>query len=157
MASPALPAGIASGAFFQVVARGDALVALGWGRTAGAAGAPGRAAAFVAHSPDGGRTWRTSVPQGAGETTTLTAVAATSKGFLLAGSSGLPGRQDVVLWSSPGGAGDWRRVPAFGAGLDGRGDQRLTSLAVLGGEVVGTGISADHRGETPMFWRTPAP
>jgi hypothetical protein len=157
VSSPALPAGLASGAFFQVVSRGDALVALGWGRTAATAAAPARSAAFTAHSPDGGRTWRTGVPQGAGETTTLTAAAATSKGFLLAGSSGLPGRQDVVLWSSPTGAGDWKRVPAFGAGLDGRGDQRLTSLVALGKDVVGTGISADHRGEAPTFWRTPAP
>ena len=156
--SPALPAGIVSGAFFQVVSRGDALVALGWGRTAPAPGAAqGRPAAFVAHSADGGRTWRAGVPQGAGETTSLTAATATPNGFLLAGVTGAPGRQDVVLWTSPGGAGDWRRLAAAGRGLTGHGDQRLTALAVRGGEVVGTGVSADHRGETPTFWRTPAP
>ncbi|MBG6087522.1 hypothetical protein [Actinomadura viridis] len=161
VAPPALPAGIASGAFFQVVARGDALVALGWGSTTGAtttgaAGAPARPAAFAAHSADGGRTWRTDVPRGVSGAMTLTAATATSKGFLLAGTAGVPGRQDVVLWTSPDGAG-WRRVAASGTGLDGPGDQRLTSLAGVGNEVVGTGVSADHRGETPMLWRTPAP
>ncbi|GAA2419148.1 hypothetical protein GCM10010191_32660 [Actinomadura vinacea] len=155
--SPALPPGIASGAFFQVAARGDALVALGWGRTAATANAPGRAAAFVAHSSDGGRTWRTSVPEGAGETTELTAVTATPKAFLLAGTTGGPGRRNVALWKSPSGAEGWNRVRAFGAGLDGRGDQRLTALTAVGNQVVGTGVSADHRGETPMLWRTPAP
>jgi hypothetical protein len=92
----------------------------------------------------------------------LTAVTSTAKGFLLAATSGAPGRQDVMLWTwtgaQPAATGtDWRRVAAFGTGLDGPGDQRLTALTAVGNEVVGTGVSADHRGETPTLWRTPAP
>jgi hypothetical protein len=131
-------------------------VATGSGRTAAAPNAPARAQAFFAHSADGGRTWRTSVPPGATPTTALTAVTATAKGFLVAGTTGEEGRQDVALWSTSTGA-DWRPVAAAGRGLDGPGDQRLTALAPMGGQVVGTGISADHRGEIPTLWRTPAP
>jgi hypothetical protein len=157
VAPPALPQGLASGAFTQVVARGDALVALGSGRTAAAANAPARALAFYAHSADGGRTWRTGgVPAGTPAGAALTAVTATAKGFLLAGATGEAGRQDVALWTSPDGSG-WRRLAASGTGLDGPGDQRLTALASVGGQVVGTGTSTGHRGEVPMLWRTPAP
>ncbi|MEW2356995.1 hypothetical protein [Spirillospora sp. NPDC029432] len=152
-APPALPAGLASGAFGRVVARGNALVALGSGRTAAAPGAP---RAFAAQSADGGRTWRPATLPGTNATTALTAATATAKGFLLAGAEGAAGRQDVALWASPDGAA-WRRVAASGNGLDGPGDQRLTALAPIGNDVVGAGVSAGHRGETPTLWRTPAP
>ncbi|MFI0355526.1 hypothetical protein [Actinomadura sp. 9N407] len=155
-APPALPSGIASGAFSRVVARGDTLVALGSGRTAAAANAPARSQAFYAYSADGGRTWRTSMPAGATPTTAITAATATSKGFLVAGTTGEAGRQDVVLWATSTGA-DWRRVTSSGTGLDGPGDQRLTALTSVGAQVMGTGISADHKGEIPTFWKTAAP
>jgi hypothetical protein len=142
VAAPSLPPGADS--FTQVVARGSTVVARGTG--------------FVAWSLDGGRTWATGVPQGADRTTSFTAVTATSKGFLLAAARGVPGRRDVLLWSWTGTANaPWRRVAAAGTGLTGPGDQRLTALTSVGGEVVGTGISADSRGEIPTLWRNPSP
>ncbi|WP_395106740.1 hypothetical protein [Actinomadura sp. SCN-SB] len=163
VASPALPPGLVSGSFFQVAARGGSLVALGSGKMAASPGAAARDTGFVARSADGGRTWVTGFPPGMDATTTPTAVTSTAKGFLLAATSGAPGREDVVLWTWAGDlpatadAADWRRVPSHGAGLDGPGHQRLTALTQVGGEVVGTGVSGDHRGETPMLWRTPVP
>ncbi|WP_344953203.1 hypothetical protein, partial [Actinomadura miaoliensis] len=156
VAPPPLPSGVASGAFHQIVARGDVLVGLGWGTAPQAAGKPARWLAFTGVSSDGGRTWRTSVPTGAGEASELTSSVVTPKGFVVAGTVGGPGAQDAAMWASTDGAA-WRRVPARGTGLDGPGDQRLTALAAVGGDVLAVGVNADHRGETPTLWRTTAP
>ncbi|GLW62426.1 hypothetical protein Arub01_06700 [Actinomadura rubrobrunea] len=155
-APPPLPSGIVSGAFHQVVARGDLLVGFGWGSTAQAPGAPARWLAFTGVSTDGGRTWRTSVPPGAEQGAEITSSAVTPKGFAAAGTVGRPGAQDAAMWASPDGVA-WRRVPAHGHGLDGPGDQRFTALAAVGGDVLAVGVDAGHRGETPVLWRTAAP
>ncbi|MFC7732435.1 beta propeller repeat protein [Actinomadura keratinilytica] len=156
VAPPPLPSGVASGAFHQIVARGDVLVGLGWGTTPQTAGKPARWLGFIGVSSDGGRTWRTSVPAGAEEASELTSSAVTPKGFVVAGAVGRNGAQDAAMWASADGV-TWRRVPARGTGLDGPGDQRLTALAAVGGDVLAVGVNADHRGETSTLWRTTAP
>ncbi|KAB2343294.1 hypothetical protein [Actinomadura rudentiformis] len=143
--APSLPSGLTAGVLAQVAVRGDRLVAMGSGGTAGQG--------FVGESADGGRTWRLAIPQGA---TTLTALTATAKGFVLAGVSGAPGNRNVALWTSPDGTA-WQKTLAQGTGLDGPGDQRLTGMTGLGSELVAVGVTADHRGETPTLWRTMAP
>ncbi|MFG1999046.1 WD40/YVTN/BNR-like repeat-containing protein [Spirillospora sp. NPDC048911] len=145
--APALPSGLTAGVLTQVAVRGGQLVALGTSDQSG------RSQSFTGVSADGGRTWRMAVPAGA---TTLTAVTATAKGFVLAGVTGAPSRQDVVLWTSPDGAA-WQPTPARGTGLDGPGDQRLAGLVAHGSELVAVGVTADHRGESPTLWRTAAP
>ncbi|WP_329519762.1 hypothetical protein [Spirillospora sp. NBC_01491] len=137
------PQGLGPGQLDQVVAHDDLLVAAGAGTG-------------VAVSADNGRTWRARPLTGAPAPAALTGVTATEKGFVAAGTTGQPGRQDVVLWASADGDA-WRRVPVHGTGLDGPGGQRLTALTALGGDLLAAGISADHRGETPMLWRVPAP
>ncbi len=81
----------------------------------------------------------------------MSAVTATPRGFVAAGTTG---ERDAALWASPDGLA-WHRVAA--RGLDGPGEQRVTALAVLGGDLVAVGTSADHRGETPLLWRAPLP
>jgi hypothetical protein len=149
---PALPAGVSSGVLTRVAARGGVLVAIGSGRT----GTPEQPYPFAAVSADGGKTWQVQTLPGGAAGGTVTAVTATPKGHVIAGTTGDPGDRDVALWSSADGRA-WRAVPARGTGLDGPGDQRLTTLAVAGGELVAVGMTGDHRGETPTFWRRPVP
>jgi hypothetical protein len=162
---PALPPGVASGVLTRVAARGDVLVAIGSGKVgsgkagsgkAGSGGAGEQPYPFVATSADGGRTWQTQALPGGAAGGTVTAVTATPRGYVIAGTTGNPGGRDVALWSSADGRA-WKAVPARGAGLDGPGDQRLTTLAVTGGELVAVGMTGDHRGDTPTFWRRPLP
>ncbi|MFD0682960.1 hypothetical protein [Actinomadura fibrosa] len=130
-----LPAGLAEGPLSEVAARGDVLVAVGAG-----------AAPLV--SADGGATW---APRPLAGAASLTAVAATPRGFAVAAATGA---RDAAVWASGDGAA-WRRVPV--SGLDGPGDQRLTAMTALGGEVLAVGTSADHRGESALLWRAAAP
>jgi len=146
------PAGIASGALTQVAVGGDVVVALGSGRT----GAPEQPYPFIAVSTDRGKTWQTQTLPGGTAGGTVTAVTATPRGLVIAGTTGAPGSRDVVLWTSADGKA-WKRRSVHGTGLDGPGDQRLTTLAVVGGELVATGVTGDHRGDTVTFWRTALP
>ncbi|HEX2313408.1 MAG TPA: hypothetical protein VHJ17_06750, partial [Thermomonospora sp.] len=147
----ALPPGLTSGVLTRVAARGEVLVAVGTGR----AGTP-EPVPFVAVSADGGTSWQTQAIPGAGRGATLTAVTATPRGFLAAGTTGSPGSRDVALWTSPDGRA-WKAVPARGTGLDGPGDQVLTALAVTGNALAAVGVTGDHRGDVPTFWRRPLP
>lgn len=149
---PALPAGLTSGEFTRIAARAGTLVALG----SGSAGIPAQVYAFLAVSADAGKTWQSLPLPGAPQGTTLTAVTATPKGFVAAGTLGEPGRRDVALWSSPDGRA-WRSEPVHGIGLDGPGDQWLSALATVGNDLVAVGMTGDHRGESPILWRSPAP
>ncbi|MFI6520222.1 hypothetical protein ACIBF1_32040 [Spirillospora sp. NPDC050679] len=128
--SAALPPEAGSGALFQVAAKGDTLVALGRN--------------VLVTSADGGRTWKAqAVPSDA-----LTAVTATPRGFVVAGETG----SDVALWTSADGA-SWRMERPRGDGLAGDGAQRLTGLAVLGGDLLAVGTDRDG----PTLWRRPLP
>ncbi|WP_433327197.1 hypothetical protein [Spirillospora sp. CA-294931] len=146
VASPSLPSGLVSGSLTQVVARGDLLVAPGWGVPSGPAPVP---VPLAAVSADGGRTWRTHVPEGAAS---LTAAAATGRGLVIAGTTGAPGSLDAALWSTSDGT-SWRRTPGPG----GPGDQRLTALSTLGHQLVGAGVGSGASGEAPLLWRAPTP
>ncbi|WP_067455110.1 hypothetical protein [Actinomadura macra] len=124
-----------AGPLAEVAARGNTVIALG------------QAGSLPLVSADGGATW---TPRALGGATSVTAVAATPKGFVAAGATG----GDAAVWTSPDGT-TWRRVPV--AGLDGPGDQRLTALTSMGGDLLGLGTSTDHRGETTLLWRAVAP
>ncbi|MFC0037468.1 hypothetical protein [Actinomadura rayongensis] len=131
---PALPPGLVTGSFTQVVAVGNRLVAVGRGTTAsGPAG-------FVASSADGGAHWTAALRPEANVT-----AAATPQGFALAGTSG--GRLTVLV--SPDGTA-WRRVAA-------KGDGTVTALTVVGRDLVAVGSAAGHRGDVPFLWRAPLP
>ncbi|QXJ24689.1 hypothetical protein AGRA3207_006065 [Actinomadura graeca] len=123
-----------SGPLTEVAAHGNTVIALGQG-------------AMPLVSADGGATW---TPRALGAGAAATAVAATTTGFAAAGTAG----GDAAVWTSPDGV-SWRRVPA--AGLGGPGDQRLTALTPVGGDLLGIGTSADHRGEAALLWRAVAP
>ncbi|WP_242885165.1 hypothetical protein [Actinomadura litoris] len=134
-----LPAALVPGPLTKVVARGDALVAIGAGPT-------------PLVSTDAGATWAprplAGAPAAAAPATT--AVAATPKGWVVAGSLG----RAAGIWASRDGAA-WRRVPA--AGLDGAGDARLTVMASLGGDLLALGTRTDHRGTSTLLWRAASP
>ncbi|MFC9972360.1 hypothetical protein ACFVH6_15890 [Spirillospora sp. NPDC127200] len=143
--APALPPGVVAGGYFQVVANGGTVVALGWGETAQGP-AP---TAFYGVSTDAGRTWQSRVLDGAAA---LSTASASPKGLVLAGTT--PGR-DAALWTSPDGL-NWRRLPAV-PGLEGPGDQRVTALTARDGALRAAAVDAGHRGERPMWWRTMVP
>jgi hypothetical protein len=144
--TPALPQGLTSGALSRVAARGDTLVAFGSGKGEQAT------QPFLTTSTDAGRTWQ---PQQAGPPDSgLTAITQTPAGFLLAGTTGGPGRRDVAFWKSADGRA-WQPEQVQGTGLTGAGSQWLNALAVAGADLVAIGMTGDHRGETPLLWRTP--
>lgn len=131
--------GTATGPLSEVAARGGTIVAIGEG-------------SVPLVSADGGTTW---TPRALGAASTsgvsTTAVTTTSKGFVVAGTLG--GR-DAAVWASPDGTA-WHRVAA--PGLDGPGDQRLTTMTAMGAELLAVGTSTDHRAVTSLLWRVAAP
>jgi hypothetical protein len=152
------PSGALEGWFDRVAARGGTLVATGSATTAS-----GRTA-FAFTSSDGGASWQEVGLPKAGQdgadssdrSSTATALTATSHGFVIAGAAGRPGRADVVLWTSADGRA-WTAEAQQGTGLSGRGDQWLTGLTTAGADLLGVGITADHRGEQPTLWRRSVP
>ncbi|MEU5991334.1 hypothetical protein ABZ806_20390 [Spirillospora sp. NPDC047418] len=102
-------------------------------------------------STDAGRTWRP-IPSPSSDTpVTVTAMAATPKGFAATGTTGRAGATDVVSWTSSDGA-SWKATTPGGTGLGGVGDQQITGLAALGGTLLGVGRSADANGDQPVLW-----
>jgi hypothetical protein len=147
------PTGVEEGWFDKVAAKGGVLVASGTATTGSGQ------SAFAYTSSDGGGTWQeVQLPSAgqAGAETSLTALTATPKGFVLAGTTGASGRSDVVLWTSADGRSWTARTP-HGTGLAGRGDQWLTGMTALGGDLLAVGVTADHRGEQPTLWQRPLP
>lgn len=146
------PSGAQEGWFDKVAVKGNLLVASGTATTNS-----GRSA-FAYTSADGGGTWQEVQLPSVGQAgdTVLTALTATPKGFVLAGTVGASGRSDVVLWTSADGRSWTARTPQ-GTGLSGRGDQWLTGMTALGGDLVAVGVTADHRGEQPTLWQRPLP
>ncbi len=147
------PAGAQEGWFDKVAVKGGVLVASGTVTTNS-----GRSA-FAYTSSDGGATWQEVQLPPAGPAdaeTVVTALTATPKGFVLAGTTGSSGREDVALWTSADGR-SWTALTPHGTGLSGRGDQWLTSMTALGGDLLAVGVTADHRGEQPTLWQRPLP
>lgn len=153
-----LPSWALDGWFDKVAAIGNVIVAAG-----SAATTSGRVAfAFV--SGDGGVSWQQvrlpaagpDGPDSSDRDSLVTAATATPRGFVVAGAAGRPGRSDVVLWTSRDGR-SWTAQTPDGTGLSGRGDQWLTGMTPLGGDLLAVGVSADHRGEQPTLWRRPLP
>ncbi|WP_067488795.1 hypothetical protein [Actinomadura hibisca] len=143
--APTLPPGVVAGGYFQVVANGGTVVALGWGDPA-----PGKPpVAFYGVSTDAGRTWQSRVLDGAA---TLSTASASPKGLVLAGTTP---QRDAALWTSPDGL-TWRRLPAV-PGLGGPGDQRVTALTTRDGTLRAAAAEAGHQGERSLWWRTMVP
>lgn len=145
-----LPSGAVQATFDAIVAKGAVLVASGTAKSATGS------FAFAFTSPDGGRSWQETKLPGTTQTALGTPTTATPRGFVIAGVSGDWGRTGVVLWTSPDGR-TWRLERPEGTGLSGRGDHWLTSLTSVGGDLLATGVAADHRGEQPTLWRRPLP
>ncbi|MFB4308722.1 WD40/YVTN/BNR-like repeat-containing protein [Actinomadura sp. GTD37] len=139
-----LPAGLSQGALTQVAAKGDVLVAAG-----DAVGTSGPVVLGYV-SGDGGKTWReTRLPAaGSGSPVAVTAVTATSGGFVVAGAAG----SDVVSWTSADGV-SWEAEAPGGDVLSGSGDQEITGLAPFKAAVLGVGRSVSESGEQPVLWR----
>jgi hypothetical protein len=144
--SPPLPPGATAGSFTQVVARGTTVVALG------SADMAGSTSHFAAVSADEGKTWQPQVL----ESTGLTSVTTTPKGFVVTGTIGASGHSDVVLWASADGR-TWRQVRPHGFGLDGRGAQQLNAATVIGGDLLAVGVTGDHHSDSPTLWQAPLP
>ncbi|WP_305886719.1 hypothetical protein [Actinoallomurus rhizosphaericola] len=153
-----LPSGALEGWFDKVAAVGNVVVATGSAATASGR----RAFAFV--SPDGGASWQEvrlpaagpDGPDSSDRNSIVTAATATPRGFVVTGAGGRLGRSDVVLWTSRDGR-SWTAQTPEGTGLSGRGDQWLTGMTPLGGDLLAVGVSTDHQGEQPTLWRRPLP
>lgn len=147
-----LPSGTTEATFAHVAAVNGRLMAAGTARTTTGS------TVFAFVSPDGGKTWDQAQLPGAdgASTLALTALTATPHGFVAAAGAGRGGRSDVELWTSPDGRSFTQDKPQ-GLGLSGRGDQWLTGLAPVGGDLLAVGVTADHRGEQPTLWRRPLP
>jgi hypothetical protein len=125
-----LPPGLTA-PLIQVAAKGGTLVAI-----------PGDASGALV-STDAGATW---TRRTLGPGLTGTAVTATPRGFAVAAASN---GDAVVLTSSDGSS--WHRLDV--PGLTGRGDQRLTALTAMGGDILATGTDT----RVPILWHAPVP
>ncbi|MDP4500594.1 beta propeller repeat protein [Nonomuraea turcica] len=144
-----IPAGVNEGWLTHIASHDDVLVTAGTAVTGNGTGT----AAFGYASVDGGRSWQPiSLPVVAGEQSSVTAVAATPRGFVVAGTVGRPG--DVVIWTSADGR-SWKPEQPRGVGMSGPGDQRLTAFTTVDGELVGVGSTATGQGDEPTVWRRP--
>ncbi|GAA1807162.1 hypothetical protein [Actinomadura chokoriensis] len=141
-----LPAsGVTEAHLTHVAARENTIVAAGIAATA-------KGIDWIGYvSTDGGRTWRPIPSPSGGTLVTVTAMAATPKGFAATGTSGRAGATDVVSWTSSDGV-SWKASTPGGTGLAGVGDQQITGLAAFGGTLLGVGRSADANGDQPVLW-----
>ncbi|MFB4272487.1 hypothetical protein [Nonomuraea sp. GTA35] len=146
-----IPAGVNEGWLPHIASHDDVLVTAGTAVTGNGTGT----AAFGYASLDGGRSWQPiTLPVVAGEQSSVTAVAATPRGFVVAGTVGRPG--DVVIWTSADGR-SWKPEQPRGTGMSGPGDQRLSAFTTVDGELVGVGSTATGHGDEPTVWRRPLP
>ncbi|GAA4982624.1 hypothetical protein HD597_009930 [Nonomuraea thailandensis] len=146
-----IPAGVNEGWLPHIASYDDVLVTAGTAVTGNGTGT----AAFGYASLDGGRSWQPiTLPVVAGEQSSVTAVAATPRGFVVAGTVGRPG--DVVIWTSADGR-SWKPEQPRGTGMSGPGDQRLSAFTTVDGELVGVGSTATGHGDEPTVWRSPLP
>ncbi|MFF4239391.1 hypothetical protein ACFYYL_26260 [Actinomadura geliboluensis] len=142
-----LPSGATEAHLTNVAAKESTVV------VAGIAATPKGLDRFGFLSTDAGRTWRPITLPG-GETVTVTALAATAKGFAATGTTGRPGATDVVSWTSADGA-SWKSATPGGTGLGGVGDQQITGLVTFKNTLLGVGRSADGNGDQPVLWSRP--
>ncbi|GAA3211401.1 hypothetical protein [Nonomuraea helvata] len=144
-----IPAGVNEGWLSHIASHDDVLVTAGTAVTGNGTGT----AAFGYASVDGGRSWQSiSLPVVAGEQSSVTAVAVTPRGFVVAGTVGRPG--DVVIWTSADGR-SWQPEQPRGSAMSGPGEQRLTAFTAVDGELVGVGSTATGQGDEPTVWRRP--
>ncbi|GLW65290.1 hypothetical protein Arub01_35340 [Actinomadura rubrobrunea] len=144
--------GLAEAFLTHVAMKGNTVVALG----TGAAGSTSTPVGYV--STDGGKTWRESRPAAPEETDNIkvTALTATSNGFVATGTAGRDGSTDVVSWTSADGS-SWSGAKHDGKGLGGPGDQEITGLTPFKDHLLGVGRNMDQSDEQPVLWRRPIP
>ena len=117
-----------------IAVHGDQVVAVGG--TDGQGGTP----AFAVYSADGGTRWQQAPLGLPGPSTVITALAATSQGFIAAGRYGTPGQQRVVVWEMPAGRTTWTQAHISGITDPGTGrPPAVTALGASGGVVTGIG------------------
>jgi hypothetical protein len=146
-----LPSGTTEATLDQVAIEQNVLTAAGTAKTASGT------TVFAFTSADGGKTWKqAALPRPGSGDSAVTAVAATPKGFVVAGTRTAHGDADVAIWTSQNGV-SWQVETPTGTGLSGAGDQWLTGLTTVGGDLLATGITRDRTGEQPTLWRRPLP
>ncbi|HEY0541157.1 MAG TPA: hypothetical protein VGD53_22500, partial [Actinoallomurus sp.] len=146
-----LPPKTIEATFHQVAIEQNVLTAAGTAKTSSGT------VVFAFTSADGGKTWKPAgLPSAGPGDSAVTAVAATPKGFVIAGTHKNGADADTALWTSPNGI-SWHVETPSGTGLSGRGDQWLTGLTAVSGDLVGIGITRNLTGEQPTLWRRPLP
>ncbi|RKS71134.1 hypothetical protein BZB76_5620 [Actinomadura pelletieri DSM 43383] len=140
-----LPAGVTAGHLTHVAAQGNTLVATGIAATQQGLNWLG----YV--STDAGKTWKPLNSPSGDTIVSVTALAASTKGFAATGTTGPVGATDVVSWTSPDGL-SWTTATPGGTGLGGAGHQEVTGLAAFKGTLLGVGRSADANGDQPVLW-----
>ncbi|RJL33474.1 hypothetical protein [Bailinhaonella thermotolerans] len=141
-----VPSGAQETGLRHVVARGDAVTAVGLARRGG------DRVPFSAVSSDGGRTWTTHWFPRSGEAE-IDDLVATAYGLVAVGASGSPGTQDSAAWTSADGE-TWERRSPTGTGLSGPGVQRLDGVTVVGEQVVAIGRSTTYTQDHVTLWRS---
>ena len=127
----------ANAQFNQVAVRGNLVVATG-----GWDGQRAVTPAFAEFSTDGGLRWQMARLNLPGQDTVMTALAATSTGFVATGSYGAPGQGQVAVWTSTTGA-SWTPVHLRGlTGTTASGTHGITALGASNDATTGIGPDA---------------
>jgi hypothetical protein len=145
MTPQAVPRGARGAVLQQVAIQGGRIAALG--TEAGASGP----VPFAAVSADGGRTWREYLLRVPAHPASVTALAATGRGFAAMGTVASPRGQYVVTWWSVDGR-SWQMARPAGSGLSGLGAHAITGLAGQRGQVTGVGYAATPAGQHLILW-----
>jgi hypothetical protein len=143
-----LRAGATHAVLRQVVSSGQQVVAIGDAETSSGT------VAFAAVSADDGTTWREVPLPAPGAQAAVSALAASSSGFIAAGQSGQSGALSAVVWTSADGM-NWapaRAVPSPSGGKV----QLISALASTGRKVTGIGVATSKTGASAVLY-TPAP
>jgi hypothetical protein len=144
-----LPTGATKAALRQVVDSGQKVVATGNAET------PAGTVAFAEVSSDAGTTWREIPLTAPGPQVTVSALAASSSGFVAVGQSGQPSTASAVVWTSVDGS-DWKPAREVAGPADDK-VRVIASLASAGGTVAGIGAATTKAGVSPVLYTAPAP
>jgi hypothetical protein len=147
-----LPAGMSKAALREVVSTGTHVVAVG-----NAVTAQGATIGFAEVSADDGATWHEASLPSPSPQVAVTALAATSAGYVAVGQSGQSANSatTAVVWTSPDGM-TWapaRAVPDPAGGKV----AAITSLTAAGTTVTGVGIATTKSGGSPVVYMAPTP
>jgi hypothetical protein len=151
-----LPDGAVRAALTSVAASGSAVVAVGTEVSAAGGSSP-----FAEVSADAGASWQLAAlpaPVAAAAEATVTALAATGRGFTATGTYGVARGEDVVVWTLPSAAaaaGGWTVATPQGRGLALPGTQAITALTAAGATLTGVGFAEASGVRQPTLWQSP--